>query len=237
MDKVISARAKARKRVAATARKKTRGETTPILERNGGMHRQKQFRRIKVMLTGHGYKQPRLYHLILLDDTETSEQQGAARFLKVLKVLCLELRKNDIPTRWRACLERDEEKGLDFHVFVLVDATKKNPCCLINTKTGNEAWLRNMLEKQAMQFHLSPPKADMHRVGGTAEGKRKNYATLAGDKLADCEKWISYLVKARSKPEDIRGIYFSRRDSLHAPRIASAQADQAANDRISLQAA
>jgi hypothetical protein len=46
---------KAKKRVTAPARKKTRGETTPVLDRNGGMHRQKQFRRIKAMLTGHGY--------------------------------------------------------------------------------------------------------------------------------------------------------------------------------------
>jgi hypothetical protein len=186
------------------------------------------------MLTEHGYKQPRLYHLVLIDDTETAEKQGAARFLKALKVLCLELRQNDIPTRWRACLERDEEKGLHFHVYVLVDATKQNPCRFINTKTGREGWLRNMLEKQALRFHLSPPKSDMHRK---RNGERKNYATLAGDKLADCTQWISYLVKARSKPDDIRGIYFSSRDSLYAPRIDPTGADSAANDHTDLQVA
>lgn len=234
MSEHIIGAAKVKKRVAVPARKKTRGETTPVLERNGGMHRQKQFRRIKAMLTGHGYKQPRLYHLVLIDDTETAEEQGAARFLKALKVLCLELRQNDIPTRWRACLERDEEKGLHFHVYVLVDATKQNPCRFINTKTGREGWLRNMLEKQALRFHLSPPKSDIHRK---RNGERKNYATLAGDKLADCTQWISYLVKARSKPDDIRGIYFSSRDSLYAPRIDPTGADSAANDHTDLQAA
>jgi hypothetical protein len=44
--------AKAGKRATAATRKKARGETTPVLDRNGGMHRQKQFRRIKAMLTG-----------------------------------------------------------------------------------------------------------------------------------------------------------------------------------------
>jgi hypothetical protein len=237
MSEQIIGAARAGKRITATAQKKARGETTPVLDRNGGMHRQKQFRRIKAMLTGHGYKQPRLYHLVLVDDTETAERQGAARFLKALKVLCLELRQNGIPTRWRACLERDDKKGIHFHVFVLVDATNKNPCGIINKKTGKEGWLRNMLERRALRFHLSPPKADMHRVGGTAEGKRKNYASIAGDKLGDCIEWISYLAKARSKPDDISHIYFSSRDSLHTLRIGPAGADVAANDQAGMQAA
>lgn len=75
-------------------------------------------------------------------------------------------------------------------------------------------------------------KADMHRVGGTAEGKRQDYASIAGDKLADCQEWLSYLVKARSKPEDIRGIYFSSRDSAHVPCIGPACADSAAKARL-----
>lgn len=219
MSEHIGGAAKAGKRIATPARKKTRGETTPVLNRNGGMHRQKQFRRIKAMLTGHGYKQPRLYHLVLVDQTETVDRQGAARFLKALKALCLELRKNDIPTRWRACLERDDKKGMHFHVYVLVDAVNKNPCGIINKKTGKEGWLRNMLEKQALGFHLSPPKSDIHRK---RNGERENYAHVSRAKLDDCIEWISYLAKARSKPDDIRGIYFSSRDSLYAPRIGPA---------------
>lgn len=217
--------------------KRARGETTPVLDRNGGMHRQKQFRRIKAMLDGHGYKQPRLYHLVLMDQTDAIERAGAERFLTPLKALCLKLRENDIPTRWRACLERDDEKGMHFHVYLLVDALKKNPCRFINTKTGKAGWLRNMLEKRALKFHLSPPKADMHRVGGTAQGQRKNYASLAGDKLADCIEWISYLVKARSKPDDIRNIYFSSRDSKHGPRNDATHAQPAADNDDALEAA
>jgi hypothetical protein len=229
-----------------------RKEETGVLVRNGGMHRQKQYRQIKAMLEGHGYKRPRLYHLVMMDAIGAD---GAGPYLNAIKALCLHLRSFDIPTRWRAALERDDEKGLHMHVFMLVDATAHDAGLIINPYKGTSSaknrtrkgekrklapgWLRDMLARRGITLYLSQPKAEMHRVGGTAEGKRKNYASIAGDKLADCQEWLSYLVKARSKPEDIRGIYFSSRDSLHAPHIgpAEAEADPAANGQTDLQAA
>lgn len=187
-------------------------DTTKIIERasNGGMHRQKAFRRIKKMLDGHGYRDPRLYHLVLLDDIDGTD---ANRFLSALKALCRKMRSAGIETRWRGCLERDDEKGLHFHVFILADASVTNPSKYINT-TPTE-FLSPMLKRRAMRFHLSQPKADMHRVGGVATGKRQNHAYVSKDKREDCIEWLSYLAKARSKPDDIRGIYFSSRDSVH----------------------
>ena len=198
--------------------------TTDIIERNGGMHRQTAYRHITAMLDEHGYKRPRLYHLVLMMDEKAppetkprEEPHDASQFLKVLKALCRKMRDAGIATRWRACLERDDakqlkSKGLHLHVFILVDATVANPCKYINS-TPTE-YLSPMLQRRGMKFHLAKPKADMHRVGGVSTGKRKNYASLAGDKLANCLEWVSYLVKARSKPDDIRGIYFSSRDRL-----------------------
>lgn len=227
-----------------------RKETTSILERNGGMHRQKQYRQIKAMLGGHGYKRPRLYHLVMMDAIGA---EAAGPYLNAVKALCLYLRSFDIPTRWRAALERDDEKGLHMHIFLLVDATAYDAGLIINPYKGPSAtrrrtrkgekrrptpgWLRDMLERRGITLYLSQPKADIHRVGGAAEGKRKNYASIAGDKLTDCQEWLSYLVKVRSKPEDIRGIYFSSRDSVHVPRIGQACADSAANGQTALQAA
>lgn len=190
-----------------------RKDTTKIIERvsNGGMRRQKAFRRIKGMLDGHGYRDPRLYHLVLLDDIDGTD---AKRFLSALKALCRAMRNAGIKTRWRGCLERDDEKGLHFHVFILADGkAPENPCAFINTTPT--AFLSSMLKRRAMRFHLSQPKADVHRIGGVATGKRRNYAYVSRDKLDDCVEWISYLAKARSKPDDIRGIYFSSRDSVH----------------------
>lgn len=227
-----------------------RKETTGILDRNGGMHRQKQYRQIKAMLKGHGYKRPRLYHLVLMDAIGA---ENASPYLNAVKALCLHLRTFDIPTRWRAALERDDEKGLHMHVFLLVDATAHDAGLIINpykgtagtktrtrkggTRRPTPGWLRDMLDRRGITLYLSQPKADMHRVGGTAEGKRKNYASIAGDKLADCQEWLSYLVKARSKPDDIRNIYFSSRDSLYAPRMGPKEVNPPADEENTLMAA
>lgn len=185
-----------------------RKETTKVIERNGGMHRQRAYRRIRAMVEDHDFTSPRLYHLVLVSDLEI---KGADPFLKVIKALCRKLRDSGIRSRWRGALEQDEEKGLHFHVFLMVENKVVNPCAIINTTRGK--FLQSLMERHAMRFHLSKPKADMHRVGGTIEGKRNNYASLAGDKLPDCLEWMSYLVKARSKPKHIRNIYFGSRDS------------------------
>lgn len=184
-------------------------QATKVTAANGGMHSQKAFRRIVSMLDNHGFTSPRLYHLILLDHIETC---SADRFQISLKALCRQLTYRGIDYHWRACIERDEEKGLHFHVYLLVESRYVDPCQIFNTT--KEGWLRAMLDRRAMTFHLSAPKASIHR---TYEGKRKNYATLAGDKKADCIEWISYLAKARSKPDDMPVIHFSSRGQRRPP--------------------
>lgn len=182
-----------------------RKQMTKVLEKpaNEGKHSQKAWRKIRSLLIDHGFLQPRLYHLVLMDDIEWPD---AGRFQRSLKALCRKLNLEGIDYHWRACLERDDEKGLHFHIFILVEAKYFNPCSVINTtKTG---WLTKMLATHRMTFNLAPPKAAIHL---TRDGKRLNYATLAGAKLDDCLERISYLVKARSKPTDIRSIYFSSR--------------------------
>lgn len=196
-----------------------RKETTSIVERNGGMHSQKAYRQIKAMLMGHGYTAPRLYHLVLMDGAAESAL-SSQRFQGVIQAICRRLRKVGVPVRWRACLERDNAKGLHVHLFLLVDANATiNPEQVINTKPAG--WLQVMFAARFMSFHLSQPKADMHRIGGSIEGKRLNYATLAGCKLADCENWLSYLVKRRSKADDLRVTYFSSRDTKAKQAIFS----------------
>lgn len=78
-----------------------------------------------------------------------------------------------------------------------------------------------MFARHGISFYLSQPKADMHRSGGTIQGTRRNYARPdTPERIADCIEWISYLAKARSKPDDIRGIYFSSKDSTHQRKPA-----------------
>lgn len=231
-----------------------RKQTTVILERrdangelaNGGMHRQKAYRRITAMLDGHDFKNARLYHFVLMD-REVSGPDDPDRFLSVVKALCRELRAQRIRYRWRAALELDEEKGLHLHVFMLLENDRANPDGLITSNRNTTApprfkpdgtpyeparirqpdgtlgkpvrTLGDIMEDRMLGFHIAPPKADIHR---TKHGKRLNYATIASDeKRADCLVWMSYLVKARSKPDHVRGIYFSSRDSRHQPREAA----------------
>ena len=188
-----------------------RKQTTKVLEKpsNGGMHSQKAWRKVKTLVVDHGFKDPRLYHLVLMGK-EDNQFPDAMPYQKALKAICRKLTIKGIDYRWRACIEQDEEKGLHFHVFILVQAkSENNPCSVINTT--KTAFLTTLLTAHKMKFHLAPPRAAMHR---NHEGKQLNYATLAGPKLDDCIERLSYLVKARSKPLDMRTIYFSSR----APR-------------------
>jgi hypothetical protein len=175
-------------------------EETVITLANGGMHNQKAYRKIKDMLNNNYYTSPRLYHLILMGSEFSKDYQAA------MKALCLELRRQNIPCQWKGCLEVDEEKGLHFHVFILTEAKYRSPCAILNH--NSQQWLDVMMLKRGLTYHIAPPANPIHR---TRLGKKLNYATLAGEKLADCLVWISYLVKRRSKVDSISPIYFGSR--------------------------
>lgn len=181
-------------------------EETVITLANEGMHGQKAYRKMKDVLATHNYTAPRLYHLVFMG-SEVSKDYHAA-----MKALCLELRRQDIPCQWKACLEVDDEKGLHFHAFILAEAKHRNPCSLLNHNAQH--WFNVMMLKRGLTYHIAPPHNPIHR---NREGKRLNYATLAGEKLADCMVWISYLVKRRSKVVSMRGIYFGSRPSRVIP--------------------
>ena len=184
-----------------------RKQTTKVLEKpsNGGKHCQKAWRKVSALVVDHGFKDPRLYHLVLKGEKD-NQFQSVMPYQKALKAICRKLTLENIKYHWRACAEQDEEKGLHFHVFILAESKYFNSCGVINTTKA--AFLTTLLTAHKMKFYLAPPKAAMHR---NHEGKQLNYATLAGAKLDDCIERLSYLVKARSKPLDMRTIYFSSR--------------------------
>lgn len=177
-------------------------EETVITLANEGMHDQKAYRKMKDMLATHNYTSPRLYHLVFMGSEVSKNYQDA------VKALCLELRRQDIPCQWKACLEVDDEKGLHLHIFILTEAKHRNPCSVLNHNAQH--WLNVMMQKRGLTYYIAPPHNQIHRTGA---GKRLNYATLAGKKLADCMVWISYLAKRRSKVDSMRGIYFGSKPS------------------------
>ncbi len=175
-------------------------EETSITLFNDGMHSQKAYVKMKDMLKHNKFINPRLYHIVMMGTEITKEYQAA------MKALCLELRRKDMPCEWKACLEVEEEKGLHWHAFILVEAKYHNPCSILNH--NKQGWLVAMMQKRELTFHIAPPKSPIHKTG---EGKTINYATLAGEKLNDCLLWISYLVKRRSKCISMEHIYFGSR--------------------------
>lgn len=104
------------------------------------------------------------------------------------------------------CVDVDDERGLAFPVFILAEAKHRNPCSILNHNAQH--WLDVMMQKRELTYYIAPPANPILR---TKLGKRANYATLAGEKLADFIVWISYLVKSRSKLDSMTHIYFGSR--------------------------
>lgn len=175
-------------------------EETTITLANGGMHNQKAYVKMKAMLNNSTYISPRLYHLVFMGTEQSNDYKAA------MKALCLELRRKNIDCQWKGCLEVDPAKGLHFHVFILVESKHRSPCSILNH--NSQHWLNVMMQKRGLTYHISPPENPMHL---SRLGKKRNYATLAGEKLADCLIWISYLVKSRSKLDSMTHIYFGSR--------------------------
>ena len=175
---------------------------TKVTDANDGMHRAREFQKAKQMLEKCRYINARLYHLTFIGSEQVKPYQDA------MKALCERLRRNHMPCQWKACIEAEEDKGLHWHVYILVEAKHRNPDHIINRKSTE--WLTQMVTKLGLDFYLNPPQNRLH---WDSAGEPKNYATLPKrkpEKLDDCIEWISYLYKARSKFIH-KPIYFSSR--------------------------
>lgn len=176
--------------------------TTRVTNANEGMHSAREFKKAKEMLESCRYINARLYHISFTGSEQVKPYQAA------MKALCERLRRHNAPCQWRACIEAEEDKGLHWHAFILVESKHFNPDHIINRKT--DGWLTLMVTKLGLDFYLNHPK---NRIHWSAGDKPKNFATLPRskpEKLADCIEWISYLYKERSKFIH-RPIYFSSR--------------------------
>lgn len=175
---------------------------TKITEANEGMHDPVGYQKAKAMIENHEYIQARLYHLCFRGSTQVKPYQDA------IKALAERLRDHDAPCQWKAALEEDNGEELHMHVFLLVEANRFIPDHIINRKSGE--WLDIMTLKKGITFMINPPRSSIHNP---PDKSTKNFAKVPKTKkevVADCVEWISYLYKARSKP-DLRQIYFSSR--------------------------
>lgn len=157
------------------------------------------------MLETHPYQSAQLYHLCFVGSTQVEPYKEA------IKALVEYLRDRKMPCQYRAAVEvsdSEESNELHMHVFLLVEAKFVKPIGYIHRKAGG--WLKEMAMKKGIDFHINHPRDPLH-FG--KKGQQHPFATLPPskpEKLADCINWISYLYKARSKP-NFRQRYFASR--------------------------
>ena len=180
-------------------------EETAITLANEGMHNQEIYKLMKEMLDTHTFKRGRLYHLVIMGSNQIKPYQEA------LKAIVRKLKLNKIDSKWKACIEIDEVKGLHMHVFILCEAFYFDSGKILNhSPSDKNGWLLEMMQKRELTYKIAAPASPLH---WTKVGKQLQYGRLnTPERLADCKLWISYLVKARSKPEDISQIYYSSRN-------------------------
>lgn len=197
--------------------------TTKVTEgKNGGIHSLRQYQGAITMLREHTYRRARLYHLCF----GGADDEGP--YKKIINALAKHLRQMGMPCQWRAALEEDEDKKLHMHAFFLIESDNRNPNGIINHR--EDGWLFKLAAKKKLKFDRYHPRNHIHR---TADGEIQYYASVplyrdGSGKLSDCEEWISYLYKNRSKP-DRRQIYFSSkptREDLQAEQSTVEGAEQ-----------
>jgi hypothetical protein len=93
-----------------------------------------------------------------------------------------------------------EKNGLHCHMFVIIETAHYRPADLLDVREGQ--WIARRIKRKKLSIRIEPPKNRMH--GGQMFARMNT-----PEKLADCIKWCSYHVKARSK-DDVMGreIYF-----------------------------
>ena len=94
----------------------TKKDETAITLANGGMHSQARYRAFKKIILNNDYQKARLYQLVIIGSTDP------AAYSKAADAIARYLRKNNIRCTGKGAWEVDEDKGLHFHFFLLVEA-------------------------------------------------------------------------------------------------------------------
>jgi hypothetical protein len=174
--------------------------TTPVTDKNGGIHSVRHYRAAMEMLQNHPYKHGRLYHLTL------TGSEDKAVYRKVLDALCKKLRTNKMPVMWKACYERDAKKRFHQHIYLLIEANDRHPDSVMHYRKGN--FLESLTTDNGLAFTIAQPDNPMHYVAGKQVNSMYVPKTPCA-RLDDALVWISYLYKMRSKEDVGTQIYTS----------------------------
>jgi len=182
---------------------------TKNTKNHGGLHQQEAFRKGIEMLEycAHHFRNPRLFHLCFTG-------ADLAIYKLVMKRFCRILTMEEIDYRYKAAVEEDSEKGLHFHVMIVLGARDRQTHPFITSinedgKVENVSALRKAIihtwsDCQTLKCRVNPPRS----MSGRTAFLQFNQSNM--EMFHEAAEWMSYIYKSRSKPES-GTVYFSDR--------------------------
>lgn len=171
---------------------------------NGGWHKQgkRAYRNAVRKITDclPLYREARLYHLCFEGKTHPEH-------MKMLHALRQMATRAGIECEWFAAREvADSTKADHLHVFMLIDAYGNNVWKVFNQ--FDDGQVGQLCGDKGIKFAIFSPK-DFQGIHGRNnymalpyQGPGNRQTALGGKRLADALVWLTYLYKARSKPQD-----------------------------------
>jgi hypothetical protein len=175
---------------------------------NGGLHNQEEFRKGVEMLEwcAHSFRNPRLFHVCFTG-------APVAVYRLVIRRFCRGLKMQGIRYRWKAAIEHDSAKGLHMHLMIVLEGGSHQTHRFI-TSSDEYGKLENVsLLRKAVQHTFSDCSHLRYRVN-PPQSRRPlafiQFNQTNAEFFEDAAEWLSYIYKARSKPET-GTVYFADR--------------------------
>jgi hypothetical protein len=178
---------------------------------HGGLHRQEEFKKGVEMLEhcAHNFRNPRLFHICFTGADLPTYQLVMVRF-------CRALSAQGVDYRYKAALEYDSEKGLHFHVMIVLGTSEQTPRFITSAnetgKLESESTLRKAVRQTwseccTLAYKVCAPRSRSGKVAFI----QFNQTNM--EFFNEAVEWMSYIYKARSKPNN-GTVYFSDRQDV-----------------------
>jgi hypothetical protein len=178
--------------------------------RNGGLHRQEEFKKAVRMLEhcAHHFRNPRLFHICFTGADLPVYQLVMRRFCRVLTM-------EGVAYKYKGAMEEDLEKGRHCHVMIVLGSKYQTPRFITSKDERGKlegesalrkAWRHTTAECSFLDYRVNAPRS---RKGITAF---LQFNQTNQDFFDEAVEWMSYIYKARSKPES-GTVYFSDRQA------------------------